>query len=184
MVRDGTFRADLYYRLNVFPVVVPALRDRPEDIPLLVSHFVRQLSRRNNRTIEIIPSETMEAFVRYPWPGNIRELQNVIERAVILSRGPILCVPLSELSSHGGAKVAEACEDLRYALDAAERTLILRALEISQGIIAGPDGAAAKLGVKRTTLIGKMQRLGICARRIHIDGRLAGNWKRVAATVA
>src|SRR5262249_44830627 len=95
MVEDQKFRSDLYYRLNVFPIKVPPLRERPEDIPLLVRHFVQDFSRRNNRMIDTILSETMEAFVRYTWPGNIRELQNVIERAVIISRGPVLTVPVS-----------------------------------------------------------------------------------------
>src|SRR5271165_7330531 len=100
-VQEGTFRADLFYRLNIFPIRVPALRERREDIPLLVRHFAQQSARRMNRAIDVIPSETMEEMVRYPWPGNIRELQNVIERSVILSPGPVLRVPVAALASHG-----------------------------------------------------------------------------------
>ncbi len=165
MVADQTFRSDLYYRLNVFPVRIPPLRERPEDIPLLVRHFVQQFSRRNNRGIETIPSETMEALVRYHWPGNIRELQNVIERAVIVSRGSALRVPNADLEpSRTAAEVARPARPattLRGSLDEAERTQILAALEESRWVIAGPNGAAARLGVKRSTLQFRMRKLGI-----------------------
>ena len=113
MVEDQKFRSDLYYRLNVFPIRVPALRERPEDIPLLVRHFVQEFSRRNNRAIDTIPSETMEAFVRYHWPGNIRELQNVIERAVIISKGPVLNVPLAELEPDVSVKSSRTAKEMR-----------------------------------------------------------------------
>jgi formate hydrogenlyase transcriptional activator len=165
MVAEQTFRSDLYYRLNVFPVRVPPLRERPEDIPLLVRHFVQQFSRRNNRTIETIPSETMEALVNYHWPGNIRELQNVVERAVIVSRGSVLKVPTADLKpahTHADAsRAAVASPTLRGALEDAERNQILSALEQCHWVIAGPNGAAARLGIKRTTLQFRMRKLGI-----------------------
>jgi formate hydrogenlyase transcriptional activator len=169
MVEEQKFRSDLYYRLNVFPIRVPALRERKEDIPLLVRHFVQQFSQRNNRVINSIPSETMEALVRYHWPGNIRELQNVIERAVIISKNPVLNVAVSELECvvTPRARQAEAKatqpeqENLDALLDETERTQILRALEASNGVIGGPSGAAARLGIKRSTLQLRMQRLGI-----------------------
>jgi formate hydrogenlyase transcriptional activator len=163
MVGEQKFRPDLYYRLNVFPVRVPALRERPEDIPLLVRHFVQQFSRRMNKSIDTIPSETMTTLVQYRWPGNIRELQNVIERAVILSIGPVLKVPTDELqarteapqvSNHGNG-------NLQAALDDAERQEILATLEKTKWKVAGPTGAAALLGMKRSTLQSHMQRLGI-----------------------
>jgi formate hydrogenlyase transcriptional activator len=172
MVEDRTFRSDLYYRLNVFPVRVPALRERPEDIPLLVRHFVQQFSRRANRIIETIPSEAMKALVRYQWPGNIRELQNVIERAVIVSTGPILKVALSDLENRVPLPIPEDVErpdgdviengrDMRSRLEDAERKQIVAALEKAGWVVAGPAGAAAQLGMKRSTLQSRMQKLGI-----------------------
>jgi len=169
MVEEQKFRTDLYYRLNVFPIRVPPLRERKEDIPLLVRHFVQEFSRRNNRVINTIPSETMQALVRYHWPGNIRELQNVIERAVIISKGTMLNVPLAGLqadavpkASHAATKPAPADhKGLQDILDETERTEIMRALEASNGIIGGASGAAARLGIKRSTLQLRMQRLGI-----------------------
>jgi len=152
----------LYYRLNVFPIRVPALRERKEDIPLLVRHFVHQFSQRNNRVINSIPSQTMEALVRYPWPGNIRELQNVIERAVIISKGAVLNVALPELERVAAPRTRQPeQENLDDLLDETQRTQILRALEASNGVIGGPSGAAARLGIKRSTLQLRMQRLGI-----------------------
>ena len=168
MVRDQTFRTDLYYRLNVFPVRVPSLRERREDIPLLVRHFVQQFSLRMNRSIETIPSETMNTLVRYDWPGNIRELQNVIERAVIVSNGPVLKVSLDELrtrvhsvESSNGSGPSEDLVKMRGVLDEAERKQILAALKQARWVVAGPKGAAALLGMKRSTLQAHMQRLGI-----------------------
>ncbi len=169
MVEEQKFRSDLYYRLNVFPIRVPPLRERKEDIPLLVRHFVQQFSRRNNRVINTIPSETMQALVHYHWPGNIRELQNVIERAVIISKGTMLNVPLAGLQPNVIPKASHAATEatpadhkgLQDILDDTERTEILRALEASSGILAGPAGAAARLGMKRSTLQLRMQRLGI-----------------------
>jgi formate hydrogenlyase transcriptional activator len=169
MVEEQKFRTDLYYRLNVFPIRVPPLRERKEDIPLLVRHFVQEFSRRNNRVINTIPSETMQALVRYQWPGNIRELQNVIERAVIISKGTMLNVPLAGLQAdvipkaNNVATKASSAEHkgLQDILDETERTEIMRALEASNGIIAGASGAAAQLGIKRSTLQLRMQKLGI-----------------------
>jgi formate hydrogenlyase transcriptional activator len=168
MVEDQKFRSDLYYRLNVFPVRVPPLRERREDIPLLVRHFAQQFSRRMNRSIETIPSETMNALVRYEWPGNIRELQNVIERAVIVSNGPVLKVPLDELRTRvasaetlNGSGTSEDAGTMRDVLDDAERKQIVAALKQSKWVVAGPKGAAALLGMKRSTLQAHMQRLGI-----------------------
>ena len=168
MVEEQKFRSDLYYRLNVFPVRVPPLRERREDIPLLVRHFVQQFGRRMNRNVETIPSETMTTLVRYDWPGNIRELQNVIERAVIVSTGPVLKVPLDDLrtrvraveASNGGS-LPEDAGNMRGVLEDAERKQILAALKQTNSIVAGPKGAAALLGMKRSTLQAHMQRLGI-----------------------
>jgi len=172
LVGEQKFRSDLYYRLNVFPVRIPSLRERPEDIPLLVRHFVQQFSRRLSKTIDAIPAETMSALARYPWPGNIRELQNVIERAVILTSGPVLTVRTEELrapnhlpepspATNGHATLAPAGGNMRAALEEAERQQILDALEKSNWIVAGPAGAAARLGLKRSTLQSRMQKLGI-----------------------
>jgi formate hydrogenlyase transcriptional activator len=164
MVREQTFRQDLYYRLNVFPVRLPPLRERAEDIPLLVRHFVQQFARRMGKTIETIPSETMDTLVRYQWPGNIRELQNIIERAVIVTRGSVLNVPAGELASrsaHLPASSPRARKDMQSVLDETERQHIIQALEDSNWIIAGPSGAAARLGMKRSTLHARMQKLGV-----------------------
>ena len=174
LVNEQRFRSDLYYRLNVFPVRVPALRERPEDIPLLVRHFVQQFSRNMSKVIDTIPTETMSTLIKYPWPGNIRELQNVIERAVILTKGPILNVPASDLRASNGTSVApapptaipspsptESSRNMRAELDDAERQKIMAALEQTDWIVAGPNGAAARLGMKRSTLQARMQRLGI-----------------------
>ena len=170
LVDEHKFRSDLYYRLNVFPVRVPTLRERPQDIPLLVWHFVRQFSERNNRIIETISSESMEALVCYQWPGNIRELQNVIERAVIISRGPVLAVPVSDLRPVIPTTArSTAHRDLHQVLDETERTQILRALEQSHGVVAGPNGAAVRLGMKRTTLQTRMEKLGIRMQRSPIS---------------
>jgi formate hydrogenlyase transcriptional activator len=172
-VADGKFRSDLYYRLNVFPVRMPALRERPEDIPLLIRHFVQQFSRRLGKVIEAIPAETMDAVVRYEWPGNVRELQNVVERAVILSTGPVLNIRLDPLhateeralapdpSPNAHSPPSPPAQKLRSALEETERQQILAALETSSWIVAGPEGAAARLGMKRSTLQSRMKKLGI-----------------------
>jgi PAS domain S-box-containing protein len=177
MVEDGKFRSDLFYRLDVFPIQVPALRDRKEDIPLLVRHFVQQFSRRLGKDIDSIPTTTMDALCEYHWPGNIRELQNVIERAVILSTGPILNVTIDDLRSrnHSGttARMFAKTEDspfadalnARKAVDEGERKKILGVLEQTLWTVGGPDGAAARLGVKRSTLQYRMRKLGIPSKR-------------------
>ena len=157
MVESGKFRADLFYRLNVFPVQVPALRDREEDIPLLIRHFVQQFARRMNKAIDTIPTETMNVMVRYHWPGNIRELQNLVERAVILSSGPVLKVPLNDLQIHASAAGTKKIETL----EESERRHILEALDASDWVISGAKGAAALLGLKRSTLQARMEKLGI-----------------------
>jgi DNA-binding NtrC family response regulator len=160
MVEEGKFRSDLYYRLNVFPMTVPPLRERREDIPLLTRFFTQRYARKLNRAIEEIPSPTLEALVRYEWPGNIRELQNVIERSVILSNGPELQVIMPEFS---GAAAAPAALHARPSdlSEATERARILEVLKEAKGQVGGPDGAAARLGLKRTTLQSRMRKYGI-----------------------
>lgn len=157
MVEAGTFRADLFYRLNVFPIHVPPLRERPEDVPLLVRHFVQQLGRKTRKTVETIPSETMAALQRYDWPGNIRELQNLLERALILSTGPVLHVPLDGLRSRSGATPAVVPRTLREA----EREHVLAVLESAGWVLGGPNGAAARLGLNRSTLQFRLKKLGL-----------------------
>ena len=157
MVRLGEFRSDLYYRLNVFPVQIPPLRERREDIPLLVSHFVEVFARRMAKEINHVPPATMGALIEYGWPGNVRELQNLIERAVIRSDNEELANPLA------GPRKADFDTEifLKGTFVDSQRALILQALEASRGTIGGPQGAAARLGLKRTTLIAKMKRLRI-----------------------
>ncbi len=155
MVKQGTFREDLYYRLKVFPIQVPALRQRAEDIPRLVRHFMALFSQRMNKRIDVIPPETMDVLMRYPWPGNIRELQNFIERAVILSPQSALRAPISELEPLRSCKESSAPMN---GLAEVERDHILRALEASNWVISG---AAARLGMKRTSLAYRMKRLSI-----------------------
>jgi formate hydrogenlyase transcriptional activator len=154
MVEEGLFRSDLYYRLNVFPVLVPPLRERAEDIPLLVRYFVQKYARRMDRRIETISAEEMEALIRYHWPGNVRELENLVERAVILSPGPELRVPVAELKQPSDAPSS-------LTLEAAEREHIIRVLRETKGVVGGPRGAATRLGMKRTTLQSKMRKLDI-----------------------
>jgi formate hydrogenlyase transcriptional activator len=154
-VSAGQFRSDLFYRLNVFPVRLPPLRDRREDIPMLVHYFVRKYASRMQRRIETIPKETMNALMNWRWPGNVRELENIMERSVILSEGPALRVPLAELQT--GDRIAAA----DHTLENAERAHIIRVLRQTGGVISGPAGAARRLGVKRTTLQSKIQRLKI-----------------------
>ncbi len=160
MVAEKQFRDDLYYRLKVFPVSAPPLRERAADIPILVRHFVARHSRRMGKTIETIPPEAMAALVAWSWPGNIRELENFLERAVILTRGPVLHVPLAEIESIDEQEDETATES-NPTLQAAERDHILRALREAKGMIGGPGGAAERLGLKRTTLNSKMKKLGI-----------------------
>ena len=151
MSARGQFRRDLYYRLNVFPIVLPPLRERREDIPALVNHFVKMFSRRMKKQVEHIPPETMTAFQCYSWPGNIRELQNLVERAVIVSQNGELPNPLHKAQAFHPSKT----------LEDSDRALILQTLAQAGWIVGGPRGAAAKLGLKRTTLLAKMRRMGI-----------------------
>jgi len=154
MINERQFRTDLYYRLSVFPVSVPALRERTDDIPKLVRYFTQKYSRRMNRRIETIPQAAMEALIRYAWPGNVRELENLIERAVILTRGTTLQIPLAELRAAPDAASPVTLEE-------AEREHIRRVLEQANWVVGGSNGAAARLGMKRTTLQSKMKKLGI-----------------------
>jgi formate hydrogenlyase transcriptional activator len=156
-IAQGKFRSDLFYRLNVFPIRVPSLRERREDIPLLIRHFVHKFARRMDRYIETIPKETMKALMQWDWPGNIREIENLMERSVILSEGNALRVPLSELRAQSKSRTAEGDRTL----DTAERQHIIRVLRETRGVLSGLEGAARRLGLKRTTLQSKMQRLGI-----------------------
>jgi PAS domain S-box-containing protein len=158
MVKARQFRSDLYYRLKVFPITIPALRDRPEDIPLLAEHFARKHAKRMGKRIEIIPPEAMEAMKRWHWPGNVRELENFIERAVILSQGRVLNIPAGEIRT---VRSIEPDPAAPATLENAEREAIICALRRTGGVIGGPKGAAAQLGLKRTTLTFKMRKLGI-----------------------
>ena len=160
MVAEGTFRCDLYYRIHVFPLTIPPLRDRREDIPLIVRHFVDKYSRRMNRHIETISSRSWEALTNYSWPGNVRELQNFIERAVILSPGTSLRAPLEELTQ----EAVYGSQTHLSTLEEIEREHVLRALKESNWVTGGPQGAAAKLGMKRTTLAYRIRKLGIPVR--------------------
>ena len=169
MVSEQKFRSDLFFRLDVFPVHVPALRERDGDIPLLARHFTQQFSTRMKKAVEAIPSAAMDALCRYYWPGNIRELQNVIERAVIISAGPGLCVDVADLkfpkTSHPEERAVAANSQgngaLQNVLDETERQQILQALKQSKWIVAGPNGAAARLGMNRSTLQVRIRKLGI-----------------------
>jgi len=158
MMLEKQFRSDLYYRLNVVPIFLPPLRERSGDIPLLVQHFVQQLARKAGKTVNIIPSRTMDALRDYPWPGNIRELENIIERAIILSPGPVLRISHHDLSS----RIARGQDaDRAQTLEEVERNHILTMLKKTRWILSGPDGAAARLGLNRSTLYFRMKKLGI-----------------------
>ena len=159
MVQERQFRSDLYYRLRVFPISVPALRDRSQDIPMLAHYFAQKHAQRMNRRIETIPPEAIEALSKWSWPGNVRELENLIERAVILSNGPVLRVPLAELRSSEATAARDMGDGTK--LEDAERGHIIRILRETKGVIGGAHGAAARLGLKRTTLNSKMRKLGI-----------------------
>ena len=177
LVEEAKFRSDLFFRLNVFPIRIPALRERAEDIPLLVRHFAAEFSRRVNRTIDTISSATMDALCRYLWPGNIRELQNVIERAVIVSPGAELVVPLAELQSEARPAPARPHATVRSIrrtpvrsiITDVDRDQILQALKDAHGRVGGPHGAARRLGLKRTTFITRMKKLGIAATDLSIE---------------
>ena len=159
MVGDGRFCNDLYYRLNVFPVVLPPLRERREDIPMLARFFTQRFAQRMGRRIDTIPTAVMDALVRYPWPGNIREMQNLLERAVILSPGPALHIPAGDLKPP--AALADTPTRGAVTLAEAEREHILDGLRAAHWVLRGPSGAAARLGMKRSTLQWKMKKLGI-----------------------
>ena len=156
MVRRNEFRSDLYYRLNVFPIALPPLRARREDIPALVEHFVEIYARRMGKQIDEISSEIMSELALYAWPGNIRELQNFIERSVILSSGSVLQAPFESLTAAATTQAQEA-----VTLEEAERNHIRKILEQTRWVVSGPNGAAARLGIKRSTLYFRMQKLGI-----------------------
>jgi formate hydrogenlyase transcriptional activator len=168
MVERAQFRSDLYYRLNVFPIRLPSLRERREDVPELVTHFVKIFSRRIGKQIESIPSETMVAFQLHSWPGNIRELQNLVERAVILSRDGVLPNPLHKKQTSPiilSSNVQSSLSPMNW--EDSDRALVAETLEQTGWIVGGPRGAAAKLGLKRTTLLAKMKRLGISRPIVH-----------------
>ncbi len=156
LVEDRQFRSDLYYRLNVFPITLPPLRERQEDIPILVRYFTQHYAIRMKKNIQTVPTKTLEVLSRYDWPGNIRELENLVERSVILTQGTDLQVPISELQADSRPVLISATT-----LEEAEREQIMRALQEAKWVVGGPAGAAARLGVKRTTLQSKMQKLGI-----------------------
>jgi formate hydrogenlyase transcriptional activator len=156
LVEDRQFRSDLYYRLNVFPITLPPLRERQEDIPVLVRYFTQHYAIRMKKNIQTVPTKTLEVLSRYDWPGNIRELENLVERSVILTQGTDLQVPISELQADSRPVLISATT-----LEEAEREQIMRALQEAKWVVGGPAGAAARLGVKRTTLQSKMQKLGI-----------------------
>jgi formate hydrogenlyase transcriptional activator len=163
-VTANQFRSDLYYRLNVFPITIPALRERKEDIPVLVRYFAQKYARRMKKPIEAIPMKSMAAMSEYHWPGNVRELENFIERAVILSHGAELQIPLGELRGRvqlPAAIPANVSSDGLATLEHAEREHIIRALREAEWIIGGPKGAAMRLGMKRTTLQSRIKKLGI-----------------------
>jgi formate hydrogenlyase transcriptional activator len=161
MVAAREFRSDLYYRLNVVPIQVPPLRERASDIPLLVQYFVHKHAAENGKHIGRIPADAMDALVRWTWPGNIRELENFIERAVILSEGETLSLPLAELRAPTSDAAARSAAEPRSSGEFNEREQIVRALKEARGVIAGPTGAAARLGMKRTTLNSRIRKLGI-----------------------
>ena len=158
MVREQRFRMDFYYRLNVFPIWLPPLRERASDIPLLIDHFLRTFGGCYGKSIDRVSDDVMAAIMRYDWPGNIRELQNFIERSVILTKGKELQAPIAELTHQ------RTRDGVVRTLNDAHRALIIKILRQTNGVVGGPNGAAARLGVKRTTLITKMQRLGISTR--------------------
>ncbi len=176
MVEDRQFRSNLFYRLNVFPLELPPLRDRPEDIPLLAKHFTQKMARHMNRSIDAIPTEALRQLMSWDWPGNVRELENVIERAVLLTRGNSLnlhlnvrqsrLLPTLNEDSALRSSMAQLLHPTTPENDEEERQRIVQVLRETNGIVAGPRGAATRLGMKRTTLLSRMQRLGISVREV------------------
>jgi formate hydrogenlyase transcriptional activator len=162
MMENREFRSDLYYRLNVFPIRIPPLRERPEDIPLLVRYFTQKYGRRMQKQIESIPGAALRKLSSWHWPGNIRELENFIERSVILTRGTALQAPIGELSHNG------RYEPVMGTHEANERDEIVRILKVTSGRVGGRDGAAVRMGIKRTTLISRMKKLGVDKRKVLI----------------
>jgi formate hydrogenlyase transcriptional activator len=160
MMAEKQFRCDLYYRLNVFPIRIPPLRERREDIPLLVQHFTRKYAHRMGKSIETVPAATMQKLLRWHWPGNVRELENLVERSVILTSGNVLSVPLPEKANNGAIDAAAIVGNFE------ERERIVGALRETKGRVSGPNGAAQRLGLKRSTLLGRMKKLGIDQRSI------------------
>ncbi len=165
MVDKREFRADLFYRLSVFPISLPPLRDRSEDIPALVRHFISKYSERMNKLVEVVPEETMDAMVAYDWPGNVRQLQNFIEHGVIVSSGAVFQPPLSQLRSEKNDQPQNGKSFSAKTLEDATRDHVLQTLEETKWVVGGRHGAAARLGIARTTLLSKMRRLGIDAER-------------------
>jgi formate hydrogenlyase transcriptional activator len=163
MMAERQFRSDLYYRLNVFPIWIPPLRERREDIPLLVQYFKQKYARRMGKGIETVPAATMQKLMNWHWPGNVRELENLVERAVILTSGTTLAVPLPEKMDNGTLNAAEIVGTFE------ERERIVRALSGTKGRVSGPNGAASRLGVKRSTLLDRMKKLGIEPRKARSD---------------
>jgi formate hydrogenlyase transcriptional activator len=180
MAKQSTFREDLYYRLRVFPIHVPAMRKRTEDIPELVRHFLALYSRRMNKNIDRIPSETMDALVRYRWPGNIRELQNFIERAVILSPHSVLRAPVAELEPFHAQRESDVAIS---GLAEVERDHIVRALEASNWVVGGRNGAAARSGMKGTSLVYRMQKLGISRQQVLPGESPSQGWRTARLTL-
>jgi formate hydrogenlyase transcriptional activator len=159
MIEGRQFRSDLYYRLNVFPIRVPPLRERPEDIPLLVQYFGQKYARRMQKRIESIPAAAMRKLMRWHWPGNVRELQNLVERAVILTHNSTLAISAPELANSGGNLILARLNNFD------EQDRIVRILKETKGRVGGPNGAAARLGLKRTTLLTRMNKMGIDPRK-------------------
>ena len=160
MIEERQFRSDLYYRLNVFPIRVPPLRERPEDIPLLVRYFSQKYARSMQKRIESIPAAAMRKLTHWHWPGNVRELQNLVERAVILTRSSTLAISVPELANGGAMSVPPKADNVD------EQQRIVRILKETKGRVGGPNGAAARLGLKRTTLLTRMSKLGVVPRKI------------------
>jgi formate hydrogenlyase transcriptional activator len=171
MVADRQFRSDLYYRLNVFPIKLPPLRERTDDIPSLVHHFLKTFARRQGKSIEHVPDDVMAAIVKYDWPGNIRELQNFVERSVLLTTGPEFRAPIAELTQQVVLRATS------HTLADADRAYIIATLRETNWVVGGPNGAASKLGLKRTTLIKKMKKLGISKETAKSSTRLSTSFR-------